>query len=552
MTEAPFLSKPSPEDTLYLYLAVFEQAVSAVLVKEEQKLQKPVYYVRKAHKIEVLTDQPLRNILYSLKASGRLIKWKIELGEFDIKYKPRTAIKAQALADFWSNLDFPTTNNEAEYEALITGLGLARVVRAENLKVCGDSRLVVAQVNGEFEDNDGTMAKYQRVVKGILTQFDECLVLFSVLSENCRCWRCSSFSGDDIDEGRRRKAEELPGKCLGMKSQKNGIEITRFGRVLLAGKTTDVVAGGCFSSTRFQPGNRLGFDLENPNPETCYADGPVRALHPDYMLRERLRQIHRVSSQQLTDLRQQDMSAEAAYRRAMGLTEAVLEALQEELSHNRRCWRCSSFFGDDIDEGRRRKAEELPGKCLGMKSQKNGIEITRFGRVLLAGKTTGVVAGGCSSSTRVRPEFREYCDDNSIELRFTSIAHPQANGKAEVVKRIILDGLKKRVECSKNTWVDELLPIIWGYRTTYKVTTEATPIMQAYGAESVVPLEITHGSPRIKAYEPETNEEGMRLALDLIDEGDLVLWKIEASGVGEKGKLAPNWEGPYKVRKTLG
>ena len=38
--------------------------------------------------------------MHSPKASGRLVKWAIELGEFDIKYKPRTAIKAQALADF--------------------------------------------------------------------------------------------------------------------------------------------------------------------------------------------------------------------------------------------------------------------------------------------------------------------------------------------------------------------------------------------------------------------------------------------------------------------
>ncbi|XP_074346915.1 uncharacterized protein LOC141685726 [Apium graveolens] len=112
----------------------------------------------------------------------------------------------------------------------------------------------------------------------------------------------------------------------------------------------------------------------------------------------------------------------------------------------------------------------------------------------------------------------EYCDDNSIKFRFTSVAHAQANGQAEVANRIILDGLKKRVERSRNTWVDELFPILWAYRTTRKVTTEATPFMLAYGAEVVVPLEITHGSPRIEAYEPETNEEGMRLALDLIDE----------------------------------
>ncbi|KAL8114961.1 hypothetical protein AgCh_021692 [Apium graveolens] len=56
------------------------------------------------------------------------------------------------------------------------------------------------------------------------------------------------------------------------------------------------------------------------------------------------------------------------------------------------------------------------------------------------------------------------------------------------------------------------------YRTTCKVTTKATPFMMAYGAEAVVPLQITHGSPRIEAYEPETNEESMRITLNLIDE----------------------------------
>ena len=54
-------------------------------------------------------------------------------------------------------------------------------------------------------------------------------------------------------------------------------------------------------------------------------------------------------------------------------------------------------------------------------------------------------------------EFRKYCDDNDIDLRFTSVAHPQANGQAEVANRIILDGLKKRVEHSRSNWVEELL-----------------------------------------------------------------------------------------------
>ncbi|XP_074351582.1 uncharacterized protein LOC141690707 [Apium graveolens] len=121
-------------------------------------------------------------------------------------------------------------------------------------------------------------------------------------------------------------------------------------------------------------------------------------------------------------------------------------------------------------------------------------------------------------------EFRKYCEENEIELRFTFVAHPQANG----------------------------------------VTTGATPFMLAYGAEAVVLVEISHSSPRIQAYNAEENEEGKRLSLDLIDEvrdeahakimkyhkkapfyynlivkerllkqGDLVLRKVEASSIGQ-------------------
>ena len=53
-----------------------------------------------AHIIEVPTEHPMRQILHKPETSGRLIKWAIELSEFDIRYKPRTAIKGKVLADF--------------------------------------------------------------------------------------------------------------------------------------------------------------------------------------------------------------------------------------------------------------------------------------------------------------------------------------------------------------------------------------------------------------------------------------------------------------------
>ncbi|GMP98318.1 hypothetical protein CsSME_00046262 [Camellia sinensis var. sinensis] len=53
-----------------------------------------------AHTIGVLTDYPLRLALRSAEASGRVSKWALELGQYDIQFLPRTAIKGQVLADF--------------------------------------------------------------------------------------------------------------------------------------------------------------------------------------------------------------------------------------------------------------------------------------------------------------------------------------------------------------------------------------------------------------------------------------------------------------------
>ena len=53
-----------------------------------------------AHTIEVPTEYPMKQVLHKPKTSGRLMKWGIELSEFDIRYKPKTVIKGQVLADF--------------------------------------------------------------------------------------------------------------------------------------------------------------------------------------------------------------------------------------------------------------------------------------------------------------------------------------------------------------------------------------------------------------------------------------------------------------------
>ena len=61
-----------------------------------QKLQ-PFF---QAHIVEVLINYLLSQVLQKLKALGRILKWAIELSQFDIRYKPRSAIKGQTLVDF--------------------------------------------------------------------------------------------------------------------------------------------------------------------------------------------------------------------------------------------------------------------------------------------------------------------------------------------------------------------------------------------------------------------------------------------------------------------
>ena len=53
-----------------------------------------------AHTVEVPTEYPMKQILHKPETSGRLMKWAIELSEFDIRYKPRATVKGQILADF--------------------------------------------------------------------------------------------------------------------------------------------------------------------------------------------------------------------------------------------------------------------------------------------------------------------------------------------------------------------------------------------------------------------------------------------------------------------
>ncbi|KAL0455739.1 UNVERIFIED_CONTAM: hypothetical protein Slati_0913100 [Sesamum latifolium] len=149
-----------------------------------------------SHQVTVLTNQSLKHILASPNASGRMTKWAVELSEHGIEFEPRPAIKAQALADFISEitrtgekmniqdwemfvdgsstslmsgvgivikspeadymeyaitLDFPASNNKVEYEVVLLRSRLVRAAGAKKLRAFSNSQLVMNQAEGGYE-----------------------------------------------------------------------------------------------------------------------------------------------------------------------------------------------------------------------------------------------------------------------------------------------------------------------------------------------------------------------------------------------------------------
>ena len=69
-------------------------------------------------------------------------------------------------------MQFPATNNEAEYEALLIRLSLVKALGAKNLIVQTDTQLIIEQVKGDYEAKEERMQKYLKIVKRLSQHFD--------------------------------------------------------------------------------------------------------------------------------------------------------------------------------------------------------------------------------------------------------------------------------------------------------------------------------------------------------------------------------------------
>ncbi|XP_022860948.1 uncharacterized protein LOC111381405 [Olea europaea var. sylvestris] len=515
-----------------------ENAVSGVLVKEKGRVQQPIYYVSKVlldaetrytlaeqlaltlvmavrklrpyfqlHPIVVLTNQLLRHILQKPDVSGRLLKWAIELGEFDIEFKPRPAIKAQALADFIAELtlrssetpvgnpnstsgiweifvdrasnssgsgagaiitspnkiteiqcalrfEFQATNNEAEYEAVIIALELAKNLECEHVKVFSDSQLVVAIAQNAKAD-----ALSKLVFMGV-DGLDRTMHI-KMVAESSIAQKPSIM---DIDH-----EPSWMDPIVDYISNGNIPTDPRLARSIRPSESlqamTEIHEGICGNH---QGSRALAHKLIRLRPEVRQVPKFGNIIHTPI---EELTSIHYSAP-----FEQWGVDILGPFPLARGQLKFVAVAVE--------------YFTKWVEAKPLATVSEPKLRSFIWKSI-----ICRFGipKVLITD----------NGRQFDNPQFKNFYASNGIDHRVTSVSHLQNNGLAEVTNRIILQDLRTRIGDTKGDWPDMLPSILWAYRTSHKTATGETPFMLAFGLEAIIPIEVN--LPTLRKLE--TNKE---------------------------------------------
>ncbi|XP_059428507.1 uncharacterized protein LOC132162267 [Corylus avellana] len=685
----PLLSRAVPGEILYLYLAVSPTAVSAALIREEEGVQKPVYFISRAlhgaeeryvqmeklafalviasrklrpyfqaHTINVLTKYSLKKVLRKLDLSGRLVNWAIEISEFDIHFVPRNAIKGQALADFvveftniqdqedWPKestwviyvdgssakrnggagvviitpdgrelksslrLEFKTTNNEAEYEAVIAGLGLAQELEAELVEVRSDSQVIVGHIRGEFEAKGTNMKLYLSKIQGMLKSFKKFCIVKIPREENEKAdhlARLGSSTESEVGESEQIiQVQQQP--SIAEKVFILTIEVVpAWAEEIVGFLQRGILSGERRKAVRLKQ-KAARFTLVNG---ALFKRGFMLLLlkcvskeEGNYVLRE----IHEGVCGSHSGPR---ILAHKAVRAGFFCPSMN----QDSINIVKTCNSCQRFAN-----AIKQPPEELSSVSSPWPFSQWGVDIVgplptgkggvRFVVVAVDYFTKWAEAEALVNITAKNIEkflwrsvicrygiphafvtdngkqfdcecFRSWCAGLHVRQYFSSPGHPQANGQVEATNKTIFKILKKKLGQHKGEWSENLPEVLWAYRTTRRTPTEETPFALAYGTEAVIPAEVGSGSFRVDTFNPNFNDEGLKLHLDLLQEKqdqaqvtmaayqqrvaryfnrrvkhrsfkvrDLVLKKVTlATKDATEGKLAPNWEGPYQVIK---
>ena len=175
-------------------------------------------------------------------------------------------------------------------------------------------------------------------------------------------------------------------------------------------------------------------------------------------------------------------------------------------------------------------------------------------------------------------------EEYGIEHHKSSPYRPQANGAVEAANKNVKNIIAKMVVKYKD-WAKKLLFALWGYRTSIRALTRATPYFLVYGSEAVLPIGVEIQSLRVlvetkvlekdwakvryeqlalideKRARVEYHAQGYqeRIAREFnkkvkprnLKEGDLVLKVLRDKNFDPRGKMKPRWSGLFIIKKIM-
>ncbi|XP_057811730.1 uncharacterized protein LOC131025967 [Salvia miltiorrhiza] len=520
-----------------------------------------------------------------------MVKWAVELGEYDVEYEPRMTIKAQALADFiqettrrpvqefWiAFVDGSVTkegcgigvhiispssevyqfaikftcklsNNEAEYEAVVRGAHILSELRAECVIIRTDSQLVAQQLSGAYHIKEHRMKAYHCKINELKQKFME-------------------FKIEQISREENTKGDLLARMA-------SAVEQTWNDEITLLCDTREMGTSQVFS-VEIRDDWRAPIIHFLKTGERLSKESNQRARYENYCLIND--QLYKRSFTQpllkCLSPEEANFALKEIHAGCCGGHTGFRDLVQKIIR--------AGFYWPNVNKD----AREFVRKC----------EVCQrhAGRINVPGKTMGVMYAACPfykwgidivgklpPHQEAGQRIADFCDRMDITQRFVSVAHPQANGQVELANKSICEEIKKRLSQSREKWVEELDTVLWAYRTSPKTATGEAPFTLVYGSNAVVPAEARLESYRITTYNTEQNSELRRTELDLVEaqrdetqvraakyksiikagydkrvrarklaKGDLVHKRADV--LKPVGKFEPNWEGPFIITDVLG
>ncbi|RDY11149.1 Gypsy retrotransposon integrase-like protein 1, partial [Mucuna pruriens] len=557
----PILVRPELSQPLHLYISVTDAAISSVLIKEKGIEQCPVYFISKTlqglekryQKIErgalalVIASRRLRPYFQKLTPEHEQVEgdWYLSVDGSSNQAGSGAGVILEGLDGLLIeqslHFDFKASNNQAEYEALLAGMRLALEIEVKRLTVKSDSKLVAGQVNGEYQAKDPKLAKYWEKATTMAVSFDSFTLLHVPRDQNERADLLAKLASTRR-RGLQRLVihENLSAPTIDKPEVQHNERRETWIDPIIEYLKNEKLPDDSADSLRIRKEAPKYTLVEQHLYRRGFSYPLLRCVDNDEALYV-IQEVHEGICG--TRIRGRALAGKIARAGYYWLTLKT-----DCMDYVKKCDKCQRFA--DVHQA---PPEQLHVMASPWPFHKWGIDIlgpfpmapgqVKFLMVAVDYFTKWIEAEPMATITAKRVKrfvwkkivcrfgfpteivsdngtqfassaTARFCQDLHIKQSFTSVEHPQANGQAEEANRVILRGLRRRLEEAKRRWIEELPQVLWFNHTTPHSTTSEMPFRLTNGLEAMILVEIGEPSPKTTLFEPAANEKELRTNLD--------------------------------------